>query len=601
MQITIGEMLYRFRQEKGIGAKALSYGLCSPAEMSYYENGERMPDILQFEYFIERLGISPAHFSIMITKQENAYLEWRSKILDLINSCQWEKLEAALEQEKPQKHVCNKKIELQFRYFAQGVLAASKENYEKAMECLEVAAKQTIPSVEGKKLQKMQLSTFELHILILYIYYGLKNGTTALELGRHLFERMSTYILSDKMDEGGKAKCYAKLVCGACQIPGLLTEEERENYLYALIKLLQKDMSFYDITEVLRLYIEILQSKDHENTNYYKKHYEVFSDLLKAEGVSTDFHIESVIISQPNSYILQEVLLSERLEKGITQEELSEGICEPESYSRIESGNRAPSRKNATLLSERLGIRWIFYKGEIDTLSSEVYEIRTAQRTAMINGSKNALELLEALEKKLDMSSAVNRQYVQTCRCVIKVRNGSLDMQEACDELQYLLNEANEVREVAYFSQTDLETMGYLCQYYRKLNQTEKGIAIISSALKCLGQSELDYENQWNGYSFILSVLGNLYFQKKNYEKSKQIYEYIKNIEIKKRNASNLAVSLDAIADDLEHISEGYSEAYKKLYRYTYYIADFYDFQKIKIFAKKYYEEKFTPTFEWYK
>ena len=47
-----------------------------------------------------------------------------------------------------------------------------------------------------------------------------------------------------------------------------------------------------------------------------------------------------------NLFLIPEILLSARVEKGFSQEEASEGICTPETYSRIETGKRSPSLKN---------------------------------------------------------------------------------------------------------------------------------------------------------------------------------------------------------------------------------------------------------------
>ena len=47
-----------------------------------------------------------------------------------------------------------------------------------------------------------------------------------------------------------------------------------------------------------------------------------------------------------NLFLIPEILLSARVEQGASQEEISEGICTPETYSRIETGKRSPSLKN---------------------------------------------------------------------------------------------------------------------------------------------------------------------------------------------------------------------------------------------------------------
>lgn len=50
------------------------------------------------------------------------------------------------------------------------------------------------------------------------------------------------------------------------------------------------------------------------------------------------------------------------------------------------------------------------------------------------------------------------------------------------------------------------------------------------------------------------------------------------NIDMKNNNASTLAETPDAIADNLEHMGEQYSEEYKKLYHQSFYVAVFVHF-----------------------
>ena len=52
---------------------------------------------------------------------------------------------------------------------------------------------------------------------------------------------------------------------------------------------------------------------------------------------------------------LGEVIRQRRLELGLTQEELCEGICEPMTISRFENGRPTPSRNRINALLQRLG------------------------------------------------------------------------------------------------------------------------------------------------------------------------------------------------------------------------------------------------------
>ena len=56
-----------------------------------------------------------------------------------------------------------------------------------------------------------------------------------------------------------------------------------------------------------------------------------------------------------NGYKLPELIRQLRIEKGLTQEQLAEGICSPVTISRIENGTQQPSNKVLGLLLDRLG------------------------------------------------------------------------------------------------------------------------------------------------------------------------------------------------------------------------------------------------------
>lgn len=53
---------------------------------------------------------------------------------------------------------------------------------------------------------------------------------------------------------------------------------------------------------------------------------------------------------------LGEVIRQRRLELGLTQEELCQGICEPMTIFRFENGKQTPSRNRIKALLQRLGL-----------------------------------------------------------------------------------------------------------------------------------------------------------------------------------------------------------------------------------------------------
>lgn len=77
--------------------------------------------------------------------------------------------------------------------------------------------------------------------------------------------------------------------------------------------------------------------------------------------------------------LVGEIIKQRRIEQGLTQEELCEGICDPVTISRIENVKQPPSRSTADALLQRLGIsdsRYYFtFCGDIGEDIERVHQV----------------------------------------------------------------------------------------------------------------------------------------------------------------------------------------------------------------------------------
>lgn len=603
MQLTLGEMLYRFRMERNVESRQVCHGICSPATISNMENGERVPDTLMFECFMERMGISPTQFSIMVTEDESKYLEWKNQVWDAIEKENWDELGNLLQSKLLKKTYCNKKLENQFIMYANGIYAAKKGNYAKAAEYLKLAAEQTIPEPEGVIEEQALLGELEISILMLYLYYGIKGKVISQPQGLHLFDILERYVYSDAVAVENAARCYPKLVCIGVHVLEMLTEEEKRTYLEKAIHLSKRNKTFHDLTEVLRLYVSMLEKSEERDRAFYKKHHEVFVDLLEIEGLSMEFKPEIVIPNKAKYYILQEFLISKRKELGLTQGEISVGICEPETYSRVERGKRAPSRKNMQQLSERLGISWNYYRGEIYTTNPRAFELRRMHRVAGVEGRmEEERELLNELELLLDMEVVENRQYVESCKCILKYKLGLKSAEQVYAELHCLINLTQvldeDISNLKYYSQTELEILGQMAMLLDAQQKYEEAIQLILPMFKQMWNSKIGVKYQWNSFDYILRILARLYFRVKDYETGLYVANYIRSEKVRRREADTIVFALNEIANDLYGLGTSNRTKSEKMYRYSYYLADFFELG-IKEKTRIIYEEKFGEI-EWY-
>ena len=605
MRLTLGEMLYQLRTERNIDVKQLCDGLCDETVLSRARKEKRAMDTLLFECIAGRMGVTSEEFTLMLTEDEYRYRQWQEQVYVTIEEAKWEDLKELLDIDVKGIVWINEKLQKQFYYYAKSIYLGAQGRYEEAYEKVKYAIERTVVS-ENLQDRGIYLNTLELHMLLLSLYYGVKSKALGDANAKELFYYLERYVYDGILDIDEKARIYPKLVCtGFHCLNEQIPETEQKNLCEKAIDLLRTNKTFHDITELLRWYIPLLEKSNSEEVGFYKKQYEVFCDLLQSESIDIGFRPEVLVVPKPKVYMTHEYLSSKRQEKGITQEKVSEGICATETYSRVERGKRAPSRKNFKALAERLDISWALYRGEIVSDNFKAYELRSLQRMAAIEGDdEKSLFLVQELENILDMNIVENYQYVKCQEYVMCYRLGEIQLEDACEKLKELLFMTQKMKidttRLVYYSQTEMEIAAHLAQLYRRCGKYQEGIELIETIAKQMKHSRLSYEDQWHGFSLLFRVLASLYFAIGEYDRAIQISRYVKKNMFKRRDGANLPVVFDEIADNLEHKGEQYSEEYKKLYRYTYYVADFYKIQEAIDFIKKYYNEKFDLDIKWY-
>ncbi len=112
-----------------------------------------------------------------------------------------------------------------------------------------------------------------------------------------------------------------------------------------------------------------------------------------------------------------EIIKQRRLELGLTQEELCEGICEPPTMSRIEKGHQTPTHSKLKALLQRLGLPGEkFYammsknELEIERLKSEIIASNAQHESIKV------LNLLDKLTAIIDSDDHISQQFITRSR-----------------------------------------------------------------------------------------------------------------------------------------------------------------------------------------
>ncbi len=242
---------------------------------------------------------------------------------------------------------------------------------------------------------------------------------------------------------------------------------------------------------------------------------------------------------------MREVFLGEyiryrRLELGLTQEQLCEGICEPITISRLETGKQNPTKNTITALLQRLGLpddRYVALlssrETELDALQKELVSYNIQYQSALEPEKSQiqaqAYEKLRQLEALAEEGDTLTKQLILRSRVLLGKEGGS---PYSLDEQLELLMDAIRLT-VPRFDPEEIGRSLYSLDEVKVINQiagvyTEKGQHRIAAEI--LGQL-LKYIQKH--YQNILQSAGHLPLVAHNYARVLQLCKrYEEAIEI---------------------------------------------------------------------
>lgn len=128
------------------------------------------------------------------------------------------------------------------------------------------------------------------------------------------------------------------------------------------------------------------------------------------------------------TYEIGKIIKSRREALGLSQEDLADGICAVTTLSRIENGERLPTRNHMDAFMQRLGYSATSVEFYTDSETFGIYELRFKIREASINGDRElAREYLRKLEEVYDPESKIDRQVVMLQQIILKTKKRTVD------------------------------------------------------------------------------------------------------------------------------------------------------------------------------
>lgn len=213
-------------------------------------------------------------------------------------------------------------------------------------------------------------------------------------------------------------------------------------------------------------------------------------------------------------YNANRVIKLTRKALGITQEKLSEGVCEVETYSRIENGHRTVRRSTYQKLMEKMGRntdrRYAICVSKDGMLLDEKVELERAFKRYDYEAAEKYLNILK---EKVD-DNLLTRQYMARVEALVEYCNGEISPEELINKLDEAIRitvpnyEMHLEADIKYpFMKEELLALMGLGIAYRTVGNDEISEKMYRKVLECL---ECDYLGQSDKNTLLITVRRNL-------------------------------------------------------------------------------------------
>lgn len=256
---SMGTILKKCRETKGITQEELCYGICTPSALSKMEHGLREPSYVKFASLMERMGEWPEAYDVFIGDKVYGIHELQVKIRALVFHGEFEKAEQVLHDlEKELKNFPNETIYHQFWGLETAICRSNGRIQKSQIEELIKVLRWTVPSFGEKPIYEYFLSHQELTLINnIAVGYG-ENGE--LERAIQLFGELKEYLESHYIGNRVKATMYSAVLLNQVKYLGmgmhyekaLAAADEAIDILNETGKTLQVAALHYDIAWIYK-------------------------------------------------------------------------------------------------------------------------------------------------------------------------------------------------------------------------------------------------------------------------------------------------------------------------------------------------------------
>lgn len=552
---TMGRLIAGARKKKNISLEELSQGVMSAEDLNFIEKDDEYADKTTWDFLLGRLGISPLIYECYVEQEEYDLFKARKEMREISNQIMSNGLmsnERLRSKNTAQLKLLADQLEKRSQKYAallnnvKNITAAIHQIFLANMKGYVILAKQRgeLCKADALKLHmesewkriyssdavswiqkphNVLMAVYEQEMLFLLAQGYEENGEIekAIQILTWLWEQRKR---GGDPEENTRVLSFAAWKLATLEWNINRQEKAMEICQEAIDRSIQAE-SFRGLLPLLkqRLFFEKKLKCSQEEWDEQEKTI-VMIDELFAEFQVNPYGLFALTTFE-NARIADEIIRIRRKEQNLTQTKLSEGILEPESYSRFECGKRILRWKKKKKLLERLGER-----GNKVTLLLESDDPDVVEEYQRIQDSsyREKYDLLKEkiydLKGKLDKTSKINRQFILHMQNNIDVR-----FFQILERKQIKMKRQKEIKETASkfdtvsiqehgWSRTEIAIIKNIANAYRDDKKVEIAISILRKAIESFDKETIGQESACLGKQLLWETLATYLGDVEKYE-----------------------------------------------------------------------------------
>lgn len=552
---TMGRLIAGARKKKNISLEELSQGVMSAEDLNFIEKDDEYADKTTWDFLLGRLGISPLIYECYVEQEEYDLFKARKEMREISNQIMSNGLmsnERLRSKNTAQLKLLADQLEKRSQKYAallnnvKNITAAIHQIFLANMKGYVILAKQRgeLCKADALKLHmesewkriyssdavswiqkphNVLMAVYEQEMLFLLAQGYEENGEIkkAIQILTWLWEQRKR---GGDPEENTRVLSFAAWKLAALEWNINRQEKAMEICHEAIDRSIQAE-SFRGLLPLLkqRLFFEKQLKWNQEEWDEQEKTIGMIDELF-AEFQVNPYGLFALTTFE-NARIADEIIQIRRKEQNLTQTKLSEGILEPESYSRFECGKRKLRWKKKKKLLERLGER-----GNKVTLLLESDDPDVVEEYQRIQDSsyREKYDLLKEkiydLKGKLDKTSKINRQFILHMQNNIDVR-----FFQILERKQIKMKRQKEIKETASkfdtvsiqehgWSRTEIAIIKNIANAYRDDKKVEIAISILRKAIESFDKETIGQESACLGKQLLWETLATYLGDVEKYE-----------------------------------------------------------------------------------